>query len=429
MKIISEEFSPSARLTEWRESETGLSIGVLSSHPFKGTVLFKHAAPLEVGRTERIKANLAFRNDSYGYTVWELTLKGEGNEEPERVELNIIPPPSAPIPYTKQDFAEFRREFESRSSRFPDNSLEAFTAWQEAYREKLWAWLMGGSRPQIVAPETKWEPLQQQERFFIERMIYTSRPGRDVNALLALPKEASDKAVPLILALHGHETIWGQAVAEAFQPGHIDDFCHYFASNGFAVLQTPTMDHTLQNKNWTLYGEWVWDAMAGLNAVSERSEIDMTRVSIIGLSTGAILAELVAALDERPSSIVTAGIFSTWNHFRKHLRIPPHCDCGSSKYLAPYIEQCDILAIALPKFVQIQHGQQDHCFYPGADPAQLKLDWNTGVMPLEEFDAAVKEVKRAYKIAGVTDRFSMHIHPRGHAVDNVRAREWIAKAF
>ncbi|MBI4027417.1 MAG: acetylxylan esterase [Verrucomicrobia bacterium] len=280
----------------------------------------------------------------------------------------------------------------------------------------------------MVAPETKWAPLRERDHFYIERMLYTSRPGRTVDALLALPREARNKPVPVILALHGHEATWGQAALEAFDLGHADDFCHYFASNGFAVLETPTMDHRLQNENWTLYGEWVWDAIAGLNAITERPEIDRTRVGVIGLSTGALLAELVAALDKRPCGAVIAGIFSTRNHFRRRIRIPPHCDCGFSKCLAPHIEQCDVAALAVPKTMQIQHGKQDHCFCPGADPSHLKLDWNTGVMPPEEFDAAVEEVKRAYKIAGATDRFSTHIHPGGHAVDNVAALEWISKA-
>lgn len=372
-------------------------------------------------------AELVYRNDRYGHTVWELTLSGQGNEAPGEVELRIIPPPSAPILYTREDFAEFRRQFDQRPSRFPDNSLAAFSAWQAQYRQKLSAWLMGGARPAAVAPETRWEPLPGPSNFHLERLRYTSRPGRTVEALLALPREARAKPSPIILALHGHEATWGQAVREAFQPGHINDFCHYFASNGFAVLATPTMEHRLQNKNWTLYGEWVWDALAGLNAVTERPEIDMSRLGVVGLSTGAQLAELVAALDCRPRGIVVAGIFTTRNHLSKRFRIPPHCDCGSSKYLMPHIEQSDIVALAAPVFCQVQHGQQDHCLYPGADPAKLKLDWNTGVMPPEEFAAAVDEVKRAYKLLGATDRFSVHIHPGGHAVDNAAALAWIAK--
>lgn len=420
---------PAARLTEWQESETGLTIGVFASRPFQGSILFSHATPLKLVRTDRMTADLVYRNDRHGHTVWELSLGGQGNGEPARVELRKIPPPSAPSLYTREDFAGFRQQFDQRPSRFPDNSPAAFAAWQKAYRQKLWGWLMGGSRPELVAPETKWEPLQTQDRFCVERLLYTSRPGRTVNALLALPKEAQDKPVPVILALHGHEATWGEAALEAFQPGHIDDFCHHFASNGFAVLQTPTMDHLLQNKNWTLYGEWVWDALAGLNAIAARPDLDMARVGVVGLSTGAQLAELVAALDERPRGLVIAGIFSTWNHCRKRFRIPPHCDCGSSKYLAPHLEQCDLVALAAPKALQIQHGQQDHCFYPGADPAHLQLDWNTGVMPPEEFAVAVAEAKRAYKIAGAMERLALHIHPGAHAVDKPAALAWLSKAM
>ena len=424
MELIRESLGPLARIIEWRLGDMGLLLRVASDGPYEGTVLLKHGTPLTVARMEGLRGELAYRCERYGYQMWELRLKGEGAG---LIELAVVPPPAAPHLYTAEDWAEFRQEFEGRPSRFPD-APAAFSAWQAAYREKLWGWLMNG-RPRPVPPETVWERVEEGEAFHIERLTYRSRPDRVAKALLALPRLPEDKRAPLVLALHGHETTWGVAVLEAFRPGHADDFCYYLAARGFAVLQTPTMEHALQDERWTLLGEWTWDALAGLDAVGGRGELDMSRVGVVGLSTGGRLAQLVMALDNRVRVGIVAGIFTTRNHIRKCFRIPPHCDCGSSVYLDSYVEPCDLAALAAPRPVQIQHGRQDHVMCPGADPAKLQLEWNTGVMPPEEFEAAVNEAQRAYRIAGTPGGFAVHFHEGGHAVDNAAATAWLSQVL
>ncbi len=73
---------------------------------------------------------------------------------------------------------------------------------------------------------------------------YQSKADRRNTALLSIPKNVDN--VPLLVALHGHETLWGKADSAAFRMGHVDDFCAYFASRGWAVLQPATMNHHLQ---------------------------------------------------------------------------------------------------------------------------------------------------------------------------------------
>jgi len=66
---------------------------------------------------------------------------------------------------------------------------------------------------------------------------------------------------------------------------------------------------------------------------------------------------------------------------------------------------------------------------PGADPAKLQLEWNTGVMPPEEFEAAVSEAGRAYRVAGAPEHFAVHFHEGGHAVDNAAATAWLSQVL
>ena len=422
MELLEQRLGPAAHISAWEESATGLVARLAAQRAYNGQVLINHDTPLLLVRTEGVQAELEYRNDRYGYLVWELRLRGEAPGG--LLELHVVPPPPAPTPNTPEEYAAFRREFDARPSRPPDEPA-AFPAWQKDYRERLWTWLMNG-HPKKVPPQVRWELVEEQETFRLERLTYRSRKDRFAVSLLALPK-GSARPVPLILALHGHETTWGQAVVEAFRPGHVDDFCHHFASHGYAVLQPPTMDHILQDERWTLYGEWLWDAFCGLDVALARPEVDPRRVGVVGLSTGGRLAQLVLAMDERVRAGVVAGIMGTRHHFRRHFRIPPHCDCGQHKYLDPHLEQCDLAALAAPKPVQIQHGREDHVMVPGGDPSKINLAWNTGVLDPAEFEAAMDEVRRTYRLCGAEGRITVHYHPGGHAVDNAAALAWISQ--
>ena len=111
------------------------------------------------------------------------------------------------------------------------------------------------------------------------------------------------------------------------------------------------------------------------------------------------------------------------------MRIPPHCDCGISHQLSPVMEQCDWAALAAPKPVLFQHGLQDASFCPGADEALLDLEWNTGILPLEEYEAMFAEISRAYEMSGDGGKVRILYHDGPHSVDNETAFEWLTKAL
>lgn len=335
----------------------------------------------------------------------------------------LEPPPAAELA-SPADTDAFREQLSGRASRFPD-SPATFREWQARFRALLAAWLMGGKIPERVPLSARVTATGDWGRFVLRTITYQTLADRSCTALLALPKGV-EKA-PLLLALHGHEAPWGAAVPEAFRPGHADDFCASFAQRGWAVLQTATMNHALQHATWTLQGEWSWDAMRGLDYALELPEVDASRVAVCGLSTGGHLAMNVLALDDRVKAGVAGCIFGTWNHLRRHFRIPPHCDCGISFQLGSRLEQCDWAALAAPKPVQFQHGRKDTSFCPGADPALLDLQWNTGVMPENEYAAAFREVERAYSLAGAPGAIATHVHPGTHQVDSEAAFAWLTR--
>lgn len=410
-------------------SNLSLSEGILSMD-FKSLddafLVIEADAPLRLVSAHNVKAVLIPGWDgTLGYKMYGLSLRPEKTGKAE-VTLHAIQAPDRPVATTPEEMKQFKAQLETRSSRFPGEASE-FLSWQSRYRDSLILTLMGGGFPDRVPGDVVITYEKTYENFRLIAFSYQSQVDRRNTALLSIPKNV-EKA-PLLVALHGHETTWAIADSAAYREGHIDDFCAYFASRGWAVLQPATMDHLLQHPDWTLQGEWTWDAMTAIDVCRSYSSINMNQVAVCGLSTGAHLAMNLLALDPRVKAGVVGCILSTWNHYEKRFRIPLHCDCGISHQLPGVMEQCDWAALAAPKPVQFQHGLQDPAFCPGADESLLDLKWNTGVLPREEYEAMFAEISRAYGIFEKREEVSTLYHQGPHSVNNEAAYKWLNEAF
>ena len=307
---------------------------------------------------------------------------------------------------------------------------DAVRQWQEHRRQALAERVLGPESAHDltlrvpVASNARCESRQKKSDFTLESWRVTTRPGRDIPLLLALPQQP---AKGLLVALHGHEGTWGGTDTAAFEVGHADSFCYDFAAAGWAVLQPASMDHLLDAAGHTLLGSWCWDAMACLSIASNLVG-SVPTTAVCGLSAGGQIAMAMLALDRRLQAGIVAGSFSTWNHFRQRMIIPPHCDCGTTALLGEWLEQADWLALAAPCPVQIQHGRSDACFAPGADPTALNPRWNRAVMPAAEFSAATAIVRRAWTTLEASDDLEVHLHDGGHAVDAAAAIAWCNRA-
>ena len=379
--------------------------------PGHSVLVLKATAPLMIKKQSGLTARLRPGWDgTLGYSLYALDV--EAGATGSGMVCLISTPVSAGL-------AQSQSEIDTRSSRFPDNP-EAFIKWQTEWRNKLAVRLMNGGLPKRVPLEAEVLDTEDHPTFTLRRVRYKTQADRSNTLLISLPKNVSG-AVPLLIALHGHETTWGEAAEGAFTNGHADDFCAYFAERGWAVVQPATMNHTLQHPGWTLQGEWSWDAMVALDYATSLPEVDVQHISVCGLSTGGHLAMNLLALDDRVGSGVVGCVLSTWHHYRERMRIPPHCDCGILGQLGDLIEQCDWAALAAPKPVQFQHGRQDASYCPGADPALLNTEWNTSVMPEEEFGAIFTEVKKAYNLTREPENVKLYFHEEGHRVNNEAA--------
>lgn len=393
--------------------------------PSEATIVIHSSLPLSVATAHNAEAKLVPGWDgTLGYSLYALKLSVPAAGR-VTVQLRRDFPPAAPITDGDDVIDAFARDFANRPSKFPDDR-DAFQAWRNRYRAALTERLMSGGIPEATNPAPTVEDEKEFPGFIVRRVRFFSREDRETSFLLSLPRHADAGAkLPLLVGIHGHEATWGEADLGAFTKGHNDDFCEHFASRGWAVLQPATMDHSLQREGWTLQGEWTWDIMKSLDLAMRESKVDPNRVAVCGLSTGAHLAMNMLAIDGRVRAGVVGCILSTWHHYRRRMRVPPHCDCGITSQLGDLIEPCDWAALGFTRAVQFQHGRQDAALCPGADPAGLNLEWNTGVLPQREFDIMFEEVRRAWSLWGASDQLSLHIHNGPHKVDNDAAFAWL----
>ena len=297
--------------------------------------------------------------------------------------------------------------------------------WQERRRGELARRLMGDGCSEGAPPTARREGEETVDGVLVERWSCETRPGRRCVFLLARPRQPTRR---LLLAVHGHEAPWGEADAKAFAPGHNDSFCRAFVDAGWAVVQPATMDHSLYGDGWSLLGSWTWDARQCL-AAAARLLGDDPECAVCGLSVGGQIALTAMALDARIRAGVCAGSFSTWRHYHERMIIPPHCDCGISTLLSGWLDHADWLALAAPRPVQLQHGQQDASFAPDADPARLDPRWNRAVMPRAEFDDEVSRARLSWMANGQGKLLDYHEHDGTHGVDEPAAVAWLESAL
>jgi cephalosporin-C deacetylase-like acetyl esterase len=205
------------------------------------------------------------------------------------------------------------------------SNREAAEARQIEIRKKILA-LIGGL-PEPTPLNAKIMGTVQADGFRIEKVLFESQPHFYVTALLYLPDNRPfGTRLPAILMSPGHSAA-----------GKAGDFfaAADFARNGFAVLSwdpigqgerlqypdpnkpgvslatRPTGEHGEAGLQPTLIGDavaryFVWDAMRGIDYLSQRPEIDPRRIGAFGCSGGGAISALVGALDPHVAAVGVA---------------------------------------------------------------------------------------------------------------------------
>jgi hypothetical protein len=292
---------------------------------------------------------------------------------------------------------------ETRAMRFKAQSPDEARIWQKKARDKLFELMMGGHKPKKspLDPKLIKRELSEDGTYFIEELTLRSLPDREVHVWLAIPKEVPEGGLPGMLALHGHGGT-GEKIVKG------EDLYWYgkaFAQRGYAVATLDIGQHELQHEDWSLMGERTWDALACLDYLCGRPEVDATRVGTAGLSLGGETVMYVAALDKRIKMAVSSGWLTTIANMKNG-----HCPCWNFPGLEEHFDFSDIFACVAPRYLMMQIGLQEKA--PGGFPIDIARE-------------AFEEIQSAYKVFGKEDRCVLDVHEGGHVFNGEPAFEML----
>ena len=213
------------------------------------------------------------------------------------------------------------------------------------------------------------------DEFTVEKLHFQSLPGLYVTANLYLPREI-DEPAPTILYLCGHArrkedgVSFGNKTAYQHHPA-------WFARHGYVCLVVDTIQlgeieglhHGTHregmwwwtSRGYTPAGVEAFNAMAALDYLETRPEVDAARIGATGRSGGGIGTLYLSALDERVAvAAPVAGITDIHKHVVDFLT-PRHCDCNY--FPNPYrFDYARIVSLIAPRPLLIANTDRDPIF-------------------------------------------------------------------
>jgi dienelactone hydrolase len=209
--------------------------------------------------------------------------------------------------------------------------------------------------------------------------------SRRAHGFLARPATPPpENGYPVLLALNGH----GGSARQLFDPG--DAIFWYgdgFARRGFVVLGLDVSHRPIAERaelygdlpdgddpaagnaahpsirapgldsDWSEDGERTWDALRGLDYLLSVPDVDPRSVTVVGLSMGAAVAQMAAALDPRVTAVVAAGESPELGAL---LAIGAHpCWRWSHGDVREYVDFSDYLALIAPRLLVVESGDDD----------------------------------------------------------------------
>ena len=250
----------------------------------------------------------------------------------------------------------------------------------------------------------------QKDGYRIEKLYYESLPGLYVPANLYIPDHLEEPA-PAILYVCGHSPT--QKVR--YQP-----YPRKFAELGFVCLIIETIQmgevcgdhHGCYSKGWFHWysrgynpgGVELWNAIRGLDLLSERPEVDPERLGVTGISGGGSQSWYIAAADPRVKAVAPVCGASTLEAQIGTRTIDGHCDCMMPINTFLWDFQ-DIGALIAPRPLLIAQADRD------------------GLNTIESVQGLKKDIKKMYDLYGVPGHISLVESPGGHSYHKISRQE------
>ncbi len=322
----------------------------------------------------------------------------------------------------------------SRAMAFQASTSVEAEGWQHNLRAKL-VELLGdfpGERCELLPRVTETREFPTYTR---ETVRFQSRPNMTVFGYLLLPKDFEAPG-PTILCLHGHgrgvDDIVGiqeDGTMRTEYGEYQNDFALQCVDRGYAALaieqfgfghrrddvacQRGAGNSSCQPSSGaafllgqTMIGWRVYDAMRSLDYLSTRSEIDMNRIGVMGISGGGTTTFYSAAIDERFKAAVVSGYFNT---FRDSILSISHCIDNYIPGVLKYAEMYDIAGLIAPRAMFVESGTEDTIF------------------PIDATRFAFDQAREIFRVFGAEDQLGLEVFEAAHSFHGVGAFQFLGQ--
>jgi dienelactone hydrolase len=320
----------------------------------------------------------------------------------------------------------------SRAMAFQASTSVEAEGWQHNLRAKL-VELLGdfpGERCELLPRVTETREFPTYTR---ETVLFQSRPNMTVFGYLLLPKDFEAPG-PTILCLHGHgrgvDDIVGiqeDGTMRTEYGEYQNDFALQCVDRGYAALaieqfgfghrrddvacQRGAGNSSCQPSSGaafllgqTMIGWRVYDAMRSLDYLSTRSEIDMNRIGVMGISGGGTTTFYSAAIDERFKAAVVSGYFNT---FRDSILSISHCIDNYIPGVLKYAEMYDIAGLIAPRAMFVESGTEDTIF------------------PIDATRFAFDQAQEIFRVFDAEDQLGLEVFEAAHSFHGVGAFQFL----
>ena len=246
----------------------------------------------------------------------------------------------------------------------------------------------------------------RRDGFSITKLIYQSRPGFYVTALLYVPD--GDGPFPAVLLMHGHDSLGKFAATqqdmatELVKSGYVclsvDAIGTYERADqyGKLIYHGASFGAAMLNLGETLMGAQVADNMRAVDLLRSLSFVRKDKIGAVGASGGGNQTMWLAAMDERVAAampVVSVGSFESYVY-------GTNCVCELLPDGLTFTEESGILALIAPRALRIANAHYD-CNHDFSVSEMLKT---------------YHPVERIYWALGAADKISFNVADRVHGL-------------
>jgi len=241
----------------------------------------------------------------------------------------------------------------------------------------------------------------ERDFYFVENIVFESRPNFYVTANLYIPKEREPKA-PAVVVVPGHamEDAKNYDLYQMGQLGMVKEGIVVLAYDpiGQGERRLPGFSHTLGYGSLlvgqTNEGYIVWDSIRSLDYLTTREEVDVNRLGLAGNSGGGENVFYTMPLDERIQAGTSFSFVCSYDLWLAEGG--NHCICNHIPGIAHEMEEFEIIGLNAPRAFLAGNGAKDKIF------------------PVEGHRETIERAKHIYGMVGSAENVVSVLSDEGH---------------